>query len=287
MDSKISSMDAALADDLSVTSVASVKKASPSKAIFSTVVKFLYNDPHFKNALTTDEALTLHGYFMQATKGQNDEYRPSCIIYLLSGGLEDRKWQVWKNLGSMSKEEAAKNFLAEIMKVNPDFMNIVIEPQKVSLRAMVQHDAAIKIQGLLRKVRGKKMLIQMVALQRSKDLQEFIEMLQKGIKVLKLRGDGSVTRKRFLALKLGTTLLDSRLFTFASGYSRDATTKGAYLVDIAEVRLGAQSFMFRPIAASLNSSECMSIICSERTFDIQVIVTLLIFIEYRTFNVYP
>jgi acyl-CoA-binding protein len=263
-------MDTTPADDLSVSSRTAVIKSSPSKAIFSTVVKFLYNDPNFKNALTTDEAIILYGYYMQATKGQNDEWRPSCIVFLLSGGLEDRKWQVWKNLGSMSKEEAAKNFLAEIMKINPDFMNIVIEPQKVSLRAMVQHDAAIKIQGLLRKVRGKKMLIQMVALQRSRDLQEFIEMLQKGIKVLKLRGDGSVTRKRFLALKLGASLLDSRLFTFASGYSRDATSTGAYIVDIAEVRLGSQSFMFRPIASSLNSSECMSIICSERTFDIQV-----------------
>ena len=257
------------------TEAAAIKKHTPSRGVFTTVVKYLYNDPQFRNALTADETVTLYGYHMQATRGPNDEWRPSCLLYVLTGGLEDKKWQFWKNLGSMNKDEAASKFLAEIMSINPDFMNIVIEPQKISLRSMVQHEASMKIQGLLRKVRAKNMLVKMVAQVRTRDLQEFTEVLQQGIKVLKLRSDGSVMRKRFLSLKMGATLADARLFTYASGYSRDATTKGAYVVDVAEVRLGAHSFLFRPIAASLPSSDCMSIICSERTFDIQVISRVL------------
>jgi acyl-CoA-binding protein len=258
---------------MSVSEVSSeTKKSNASRGIFYTVVKYLYRDPIFTNSLTTEEAISLYGYYMQATIGPNVDARPSCLLFVFSSGIEDQKWQFWKNLGNMTKSDAATKFLGQIMHINPDFMNYVVEPQKLSIRGMIQYEAAMKIQGLLRKVRAKKYLVQLIAKVRASDLQEFLDMLQKGIKVMKLRSDGSVMRKRFLALKMGSSLADSRLFTFASGYSRDATSKGTYLVDIADVQLGAHSFHFRPIASSLNSEECMSIISSERTFDIQVLI---------------
>ena len=209
---------------------------------------------------------------MQATKGTNTELRPSCIITFFSGTTNaDKKWQIWKNLGLMSKEDACTKFLGEIMHINPDFMNHVIEPESMSIRGLMQYHAAQKIQGMFRSNRSMKRVVRMIAKTRANDLQLFIGMLVKGIRVLKLRSDGGAAKKRYLALKMGNSLADSRLYTFTEGYSPDSSAKGAYLVDIADVRLGAKSFLFVPVASSLKDYECMSIICSERTFDLQIV----------------
>ncbi len=149
-------------------------------------------------------------------------------------------------------------------------MNHIVEPKGVTLRAAMQLEAASKIQGLIRKVRSTRLFVNILKFKRRDDVSFLVDLLKRGIQVVKIRSDGGAAKKRFLALKVGTSLADSRIYTYANGMIKD-TSKGAYLVDIADIRLGAHSYLFSHIRDHLDHEKCLSIVCGERTFDLQIL----------------
>ena len=209
-------------------------------------------------------------YYQQATIGPNNEPRPSCFVSFFSGGDVDKKWTCWKNLGNLSGEDARTKFLGEIMHVKPDFMNadVMTGSKRASLRAIMQHDAAEIIQTAVRGMLARNKFAHLLTTSRIEDVEKLIDLLVIGIVVKILRSDGGAMTKKILSLVMGTSIYDSKLSI--SGKSKE-TEMSAYLVDIAEIRLGAKTYRFTPIQARMNENECFSIIFSERTFDIQVI----------------
>jgi len=62
---------------------------------------------------TTDLQLKFYSYFKQATEGPNTKPKPS--FWDIPGQV---KWSSWKNLGSMTKEEAMAAYIEELKTVN-------------------------------------------------------------------------------------------------------------------------------------------------------------------------
>ena len=134
----------------------------------------------------------------------------------------------------------------------------------------MQLEAAARIQGLVRKVRSKRLFMKMMKFKRRDDVSYLIELLKRGIPVKKLRSDGGASRKRFLSLSIDDNFAMSRLYTYTNGSMKD-TSKGAYLMDLADVRLGPHSFLFQHIRDTFDHKQCISIICGERTWDLEII----------------
>ena len=149
-------------------------------------------------------------------------------------------------------------------------MNHIVEPRGITLRAVMQYEAASRIQSMIRNVRSRRLFLHMLKFKRRDDMNYLIELLKRGMKILKTRSDGNGVKKRFLFLEMGQTLETSRLYTCANGMMADKS-KWVYLADIADVRLGARSYLFNHFQESLDHKKCLSIICGASTFDFEIV----------------
>lgn len=66
--------------------------------------------------LNNNQLLELYGYFKQGLEGQCSVSRPSWI-----DGRGRRKWDAWKALGDMSKEEAKERYVQLMQKFEPEY----------------------------------------------------------------------------------------------------------------------------------------------------------------------
>jgi acyl-CoA-binding protein len=57
--------------------------------------------------------LRFYGLFKQATEGKNNLPKPSFWAVITKA-----KWDAWKNLGNMPKEEAMKKYVDELKQVS-------------------------------------------------------------------------------------------------------------------------------------------------------------------------
>lgn len=201
------------------------------------------------------------------------------------------QWQAWKNLGTMRKDEAVDLFLETICRINPDFMDTQVNHEtdeaagpafaldgsghkQLSIREIIIRNGVIRIQALVRGFCGKRRMFMLQAKKRSPQVQELLSILLKGIPVYKLPVVSDATdgplRKRFLKLKMGSTLNSSQLgITNSMGLVSDHRV--LLIADIADVRAGMSSFGFKSAnssAARVLSSKCVSIIGSKGCMDI-------------------
>lgn len=96
----------------------------------------------------------------------------------------------------------------------------------------------------------------------------FWPRLQDGLRVVKQSRNGGSQAMRILWIdKTGW-----RLNITPAKYAREITEKGVFLLDVAGIRVGASTYAFRHSKALLDGSytttQCLSIIASERTIDI-------------------
>lgn len=56
--------------------------------------------------------LKLYAYFKQATHGPNDTTKPKFYQF-----VEAYKWDAWRQLGDMSREDAMSNYISELKKI--------------------------------------------------------------------------------------------------------------------------------------------------------------------------
>ena len=199
--------------------------------------------------------------------GPNDEVRPSCIVAFFNTQI-DKKWSQWKNLGNMSKNDACTKFLGEIMHIQPDFMQAEVGSKKITLRSAMQHDAAEVIQKAMRGVIARNRFTQLMINSRRDDVQRLTDMLLVGIPVVVLKSDTGTAKRRVLALSTSANIQESKIFIYGR---KNCLNTSVYLVDIADIRIGARSYYFKQVADAVTDEHCFSIICSERTIDIQVV----------------
>ncbi len=64
--------------------------------------------------ITNEDKLQFYGMFKQATAGPNNTKAPSRRKI-----VERYKWDSWKKLGSISKEEAMKKYVEKLSKLDP------------------------------------------------------------------------------------------------------------------------------------------------------------------------
>lgn len=84
-----------------------------TEEIFNSAVSIVRNLPKEGSIKPSDELkLKLYAYFKQATYGPNDTPKPR--FYQI---VEAYKWDAWRKLGSMSKEEAMLNYIGELKQV--------------------------------------------------------------------------------------------------------------------------------------------------------------------------
>ena len=204
---------------------------------------------------------------MRIIVGPNDEVRPSCIVAFFNTQI-DKKWSYWKNLGNMSREDACTKFLGEVMHIRPDFMQAEVGNKNRTLRSAMQHDAAEMIQKAMRGVIARSRFTQLMINSRKDDVQRLVDMLLVGIPVVVLRREAGTAKRRILALTMGANIQESKIFVYGR---KDSTSSSVYLVDIADVRIGAQSHNFKQVASAVTDEHCFSIICSEKTLDVQVV----------------
>ena len=76
------------------------------------------------------------------------------------------------------------------------------------------------------------------------------------------------SRKEGVCSNIGSNIQNSKIFVYGR---KNALSFSVYLVDIANVRIGARSYNFKQVASAVTDEHCFSIICSERTIDVQVI----------------
>ena len=209
-------------------------------------------------------------YYQQATVGPNNEPRPSCLVSFFSTSDIDQKWTSWKNLGNLSKEDASTKFLGEVMHVKPDFMNVHVASRgnKYSLRAIMQRDAAEKIQVVVRGMIARNRFLQSLYASRTEDVQKLIDLLIVGIPVKVLRSNGGVMSRKKISLVMGESLQESRLCICTQSKEVESS---AFLVDIADIRLGVKTVRFKRVQRSVVEDECFSIIFSDKSFDLQVL----------------
>ena len=231
-----------------------------------------------KNAAV--EILTLGGLFSNPIASSVELGAPSGV-----------QWQAWKNLGTMTKDEAVDLFLETIARINPDFMDTLVDhttdeaagpafaldgsaPKVLTIREIIIRNGVIRIQALVRGFVGKKRCFLLHAQKRTPQAQNLLAMLVKGIPVFKLPMmaesiDGPL-RKRTLILKMGSTIGSSKLgLTSSMGILSD--NRVILLADVADVRAGMSSYGFKAAnssAAKVLSTKCLSIIGSRGTLDI-------------------
>ena len=64
------------------------------------------------NKLSNEQKLSLYALYKQATDGENHRPEPSKISV-----SDHAKWDAWKKLGAMSKEEAQKKYIEGAAKL--------------------------------------------------------------------------------------------------------------------------------------------------------------------------
>jgi len=86
-----------------------------SASEFESAVKFIVGNKAPK-APSQKEQLTFYGLFQQAEKGPNNTKEPSRLNIVAR-----LKWQAWKDLGSISKDEAKKRYVQALDKITPNW----------------------------------------------------------------------------------------------------------------------------------------------------------------------
>ena len=64
--------------------------------------------------MSNEDKLEFYALFKQATEGENKTKAPSRLKV-----VEKYKWDAWKKLGKMSKEEAMKKYVERLTNINP------------------------------------------------------------------------------------------------------------------------------------------------------------------------
>lgn len=81
-----------------------------TEEIFNSAVSIVRNLPKEGSIKPSDELkLKFYSYFKQATHGPNDTPKPR--FYQI---VESYKWDAWKKLGDMSKEDAMMSYIREL-----------------------------------------------------------------------------------------------------------------------------------------------------------------------------
>jgi diazepam-binding inhibitor (GABA receptor modulator, acyl-CoA-binding protein) len=68
--------------------------------------------------LDNETKLLFYAYFKQATNGPNNTKAPSRLKV-----VDRYKWDAWKKLGKMSKEDAMKKYVERLNTIAPDWKN--------------------------------------------------------------------------------------------------------------------------------------------------------------------
>lgn len=85
----------------------------PIEEIFESAVSIIRNLPKEGSIKPSDELkLKLYAYYKQATHGPNDTPKPR--FYQI---VEAYKWDAWRKLGNMSKEDAMLSYINELKQV--------------------------------------------------------------------------------------------------------------------------------------------------------------------------
>lgn len=85
----------------------------PVEEIFESAVSIVRNLPKEGPIKPSDELkLKLYAYYKQATHGPNDTPKPR--FYQI---VEVYKWDAWRKLGDMSKEDAMLRYIGELKQV--------------------------------------------------------------------------------------------------------------------------------------------------------------------------
>jgi len=90
--------------------------------------KFCSNLQGFDKCLSQEDHLFLYGRYKQATVGPCNTRKPSCMDiegYYSPSREEIRKWNTWKNLGNMSKEQAKNDYIQKLNAIDPDWLEKV------------------------------------------------------------------------------------------------------------------------------------------------------------------
>lgn len=81
--------------------------------VFESAVAIVRNLPKEGPIKPSDELkLKLYAYYKQATHGPNDTPKPKFYQF-----VESYKWDAWNKLGDMSREEAMRNYIAELKNI--------------------------------------------------------------------------------------------------------------------------------------------------------------------------
>ena len=70
--------------------------------------------PAGQKPLSNEQKLEFYGLFKQATEGENKTKQPGRLKM-----VERMKWDTWKKLGTMSKEEAMKTYVDKLAQIVP------------------------------------------------------------------------------------------------------------------------------------------------------------------------
>lgn len=83
-----------------------------TEEVFNSAVSIVRNLPKDGPVKPSDEVrLKFYAYFKQATHGPNDTPKPR--FYQI---VEVYKWDAWRRLGDMSKEDAMLNYIQELRR---------------------------------------------------------------------------------------------------------------------------------------------------------------------------
>ncbi|KAL6074668.1 Enoyl-CoA delta isomerase 2, mitochondrial [Balamuthia mandrillaris] len=69
--------------------------------------------------ISNEQKLKFYGLFKQATEGPNTTKAPSRLDV-----IKRYKWNAWKELGSISKIDAKKKYVAMVSQVQPDWKKL-------------------------------------------------------------------------------------------------------------------------------------------------------------------
>jgi acyl-CoA-binding protein len=78
-------------------------------------VEYIAKGPEVKG-ITNELKLKFYGLYKQATDGPCNEKEPSRLQV-----VKRMKWQAWKELGKMTKEEARKAYIVQLEGVAPSW----------------------------------------------------------------------------------------------------------------------------------------------------------------------
>lgn len=91
-----------------------------------------------QEGIDDSKLLTLYGYYKQATDGPCNFPKPSFFDF-----KGRAKWEAWKQLGNLSKDEAKSMYIEMILKIDPSFV-VSEEPEEkehwIRVSTMMKHD---------------------------------------------------------------------------------------------------------------------------------------------------